>query len=123
MDEQTKQKLLGVTKPLIDADCWPDIERVWEPFVASGDADAQAELAYLYAWHGFDEGPNKNQEMRDLLTRAAEAGHVDATYCLAVFQPCGERRDYLLRKAAELGNRSKGSSLSSLLVHTRRRAR
>jgi TPR repeat protein len=105
MDDLTKRRLLIATKPLLSRDDWPRVRDLWQPYIADGDLDAQAQLAYMCLWC-FDEPEETDREMRDLLRAAAESGHADAMYWLAsVLEPRGARRDELLKRAAELGSR------------------
>ena len=106
MDEKTKTELLDATKPLIDADDWAKIESLWQPHISGGDIDALGELACVYAYNGFHEGPEKDREMQEMLQKAAANDHADATHCLAAFQPQSGQRDRLILKAAELGCRA-----------------
>jgi TPR repeat protein len=106
MDSAERVRLRELTKPLLRSDKWIEIERLWKPFVEVDDIDAVGELGCMYEWNGFDEGPEKAQEMRGLLWRATARGHADATYCLATLAPLGKQRDELLVKAGELGNRA-----------------
>jgi hypothetical protein len=114
MDETTRQHLLTETTPLLKGDDWAAIERIWEPYVQTDDVDAQGQLAYLYQFYGFDEGPEKDREMQAMLRTAAANGHADAEFCLAIFSPAGEERDELFRKAAAHGNREAQCGLGAL---------
>lgn len=45
MDRHARERFRQATKPLLCEDDWAEIERLWNPFVKSGDVDAQGELA------------------------------------------------------------------------------
>jgi len=113
MDQATREHLHQATKPLINAVDWPAIERLWEPYVNSGDLDAPGDIAVIYFQNGFDEGTEKDRQMHDLLQRAAANDHADATYCIAARLPQGEEHDQLLLKAGQLGNRDAQRNLGA----------
>jgi len=114
MDATTKISLIRETKSLLDGDDWPAVERIWAPYADAGDAEARAQLAYFYLFYGFNEGEQKDREMRTLLVGAAESGHADAAYCLAVRQQHSVERDEWLKRAGELGNRDAQRDLGAL---------
>lgn len=105
MDLTLRQETLKLSAPLLNGDDWASLEALWRPYVAVGDLDAQAYLAYMCLWC-FDETEEKDREMRSLLRAASNAGHADAMYWLASFStPEGTERDELLKRAAERGSR------------------
>ena len=106
LDEQIKKQLMDETDRLLkdDATEWSAIEALWRPFVDQGNTEAQFRMADVYLDYGFDEGSEKDREMRHLLQIAADTGHPDATYRLCNRFDEGEERDALLIKAAELGS-------------------
>jgi hypothetical protein len=91
------------TKLLLEDDAieWTTLEALWRPYVDRNDVDAQFHLAEFYLDY-YDEGPQKEMEMKDLLRRAANQGHADAAYRLRQQYPEGAERDALLLKAGEL---------------------
>jgi uncharacterized protein len=106
LDEQTKKQLIDKTDHLLqdEATEWSVIESLWRPLVDQGDAEAQFRLADAYLDYGFDEGPEKDREMRELLNLAAGKNHPDAVYRLGNRYNEGAERDALLLKAAEPGS-------------------
>lgn len=105
MDEQVAKQLIDETELLLEDDAteWAAVEALWRPHVDQADADAQFRLAEFYLDH-YDEGPEKEMEMKRLLRLAADQGHADATYRLRQQYAEGEVRDALLLKAGELGS-------------------
>jgi hypothetical protein len=106
MDEQIARQLKDETNRLLkdEATEWSAIENLWRPHVDQGDAEAQFRMAEAYLDYGFDEGAEKDREMRNLLRTAAEKDHPDATYRLCNSYEEGAERDALLLKAGELGS-------------------
>jgi hypothetical protein len=98
-----RRRLVDETKLLLEDDAieWTTLEALWRPYVDRNDVDAQFHLAEFYLDY-YDEGPQKEMEMKDLLRRAANQGHADATYRLRQQYPEGAERDALLLKAGEL---------------------
>lgn len=118
MDEQKAKRLIDETTILLEDDAaqWTAVEALWRPYVDQGDTDAQFYLAFFYLDYGFDEGPRKDREIRDLLKTAAELGHPDAAYRLCNQYPEGEQRDALLLKAGELGSLNAQRDLGALFA-------
>jgi hypothetical protein len=84
MDETLRQELLAKTKLALDADDWAAVERLWQPWVEQGDAEAEYQLAYHYLWctaHAADD-PTRGR-MIALLERAAAKDHPEAAWYLA----------------------------------------
>jgi TPR repeat protein len=106
MDEQIAMQLKAETGRLLkdEATDWSAIEALWRPYVAQGEIEAQFRMADAYLDYGFDEGPEKDREMRTLLRIAADKGHPDATYRLRYSYKEGAESDALLLKAGELGS-------------------
>jgi TPR repeat protein len=106
MDEQIAKRLTDETDRLLkdESSDWSVIEALWHPFVDQGNTESQFRLANAYLDYGFDEGPEKDREMRNLLQTAADKGHPDATYRLRYSCKEGAESDALLLKAGELGS-------------------
>lgn len=111
-----RRRLVDETKHLLENDAteWKTIEALWRLYIDRNDMDAQFHLADLYLDYGFDEGPQKEMEMKELLRRAADQGHADATYRLRRQYPEGAERDALLLKAGELGSLEAQRDLGAL---------
>jgi len=106
VDAQITKQLTEQTDHLLkdEATEWSAIEALWRPYVDKGDVEAQFRLADAYLDYDFDEGPEKDREMRNLLRTAADNGHHEATYRLCNSYEEGTERDALLLKAGELGS-------------------
>jgi TPR repeat protein len=106
MDEQTAKSLMDQTDRLLEDESteWSAVESLWRPYVDEGSAEAQFRMAFAYLDYGFDEGPEKDREIRNLLRAAADKGHPDASYRLCNSYEEGGERDALLLKAGELGS-------------------
>jgi len=115
MDPQIAKQLIDETKLLVESEAaeWSAVEALWQPHIAQRDIDAQFHLADFYLDY-FDEGPEKEMEMKRLLRRAADHGHADATYRLRQQYPEGAERDALLLKAGELGSLEAQRDLGAL---------
>jgi uncharacterized protein len=115
MDPQITKQLVDETKLLLEDNAteWKVVEALWRRYVDHGDVDAQFHLADFYLDY-FDEGPEKEMEMKELLRRAADQEHADATYRLRQQYPEGEERDALLLKAGELGSLEAQRDLGAL---------
>jgi TPR repeat protein len=115
MDALVAKSLIGQTTLLLEDDAteWKAVEALWRPYVDQGYIDAQFHLADFYLDY-FDEGPQKETEMKELLRRAADQGHADATYRLRQQYPEGAERDALLLKAGELGSLEAQRDLGAL---------
>jgi TPR repeat protein len=111
-----RSRLIDETKLLLENDAaeWATVEALWRPYVDRNDVDAQFHLADFYLDYGFDEGPQKEMEMKELLRRAADQGHADATYRLRQQYPEGAERDALLLKSGELGSLEAQRDLGAL---------
>jgi uncharacterized protein len=116
MDPQIEKRLIDETKLLLgdDATEWIAVEALWRPYVDQADVDAQFHLAEFYLDYVYDEGPQKETEMKDLLRLAADQGHADAIYRLRQQYPEGTERDALLLKAGELGSLEAQRDLGAL---------
>lgn len=110
-----RRRLVDETKHLLgdDATEWKTVEALWRPYVDRNDMNAQFHLADFYLDY-YDEGPQKEMEMKELLRRAADQGHADATYRLRQQYPEGAERDALLLKAGELGSLEARRDLGAL---------
>jgi TPR repeat protein len=106
MDQQITNQLIEETDRLLkdESSDWSSIEALWRPHADQGNNEAQFRLADAYLDYGFDEGPEKDREMQNLLQIAAENSHPDATYRLRYFCKEGAESDALLLKAGELGS-------------------
>ena len=118
MDVQTKDRLVAETKLLLEDEMteWTAVEALWRPHADQGDLDAQYNMAEFYLDYGFDGGPAKDLEIRELLENAASRGHKDAIYRMS--RRCSERlkRDALLLKAGELGSLEAQRDLGALFA-------
>ena len=115
MDAQIARRLIDETRLLLENDEteWTAVEALWRPYVDQADVDAQFHLAEFYLDY-YDEGPQKETEMKQLLSLAADQGHADATYRLCQQNPEGEQRDALLLKAGKLGSLDAQRDLGAL---------
>jgi TPR repeat protein len=115
LSKAERRRLVDETKLLLEDDAieWTTLEALWRPYVDRNDVDAQFHLADFYLDY-YDEGPQKEMEMKDLLRRAANQGHADATYRLRQQYPEGAERDALLLKAGELGSLEAQRDLGAL---------
>jgi TPR repeat protein len=115
MDTQIAKQLIDGTKLLLEDEAteWKAVEALWRPYVDQDDVDAQFHLADFYLDY-FDEGSQKEMEIKELLRRAAHRGHADATYRLCNQYPEGAERDALLLKAGELGSLEAQRDLGAL---------
>jgi hypothetical protein len=106
MDEHTLKQLIDETDGLLkdESTDWSAIEALWLPYADQGDTEAQFRLADAYLDYGFDEGPEKDREVRNFLQIAADKGHPDANYRLRYSYKEGAESDALLLKAGELGS-------------------
>jgi uncharacterized protein len=118
MDTQTTNQLVEATRLLLENESaeWTAVEALWRPYVDQGDADAQFRLAEFYLDYGFDDGPQKDREMWELLLEAAGRGHPDAAYRLCNRYPEGPERDAQLLKAGELGSLEAQRDLGALFA-------
>jgi TPR repeat protein len=116
LDEQIKKQLIDETDRLLrdDATEWSAIEALWRPFIDQDDTEALFRLAEVYLDYGFDEGAEKDREMLELLSVAADKDHPDATYRLCNRYEEGEERDALLIKAGKLGSLEAQRDLGAL---------
>ena len=107
--------LIEQTRLLLEDDAteWKTVEALWRPYVDRNDVNAQFHLADFYLDY-YDEVPQKELEMKNLLRRAADQGHADATYRLRQQYPEGTERDALLLKAGELGSLDAQRDLGAL---------
>ena len=48
MEETLRLDLLAKTRQALEVDDWDAVERLWQPWVQQGDAEAQYQLAYHY---------------------------------------------------------------------------
>jgi uncharacterized protein len=115
MDAEIAKRLIDETQLLLEDDSteWAAVEALWRPHVDEADADARFHLAEFYLDH-YDEGPEKETEMKKLLRLAADQGHADAIYRLSHQYEEGEERDALLLKAGELGSLGAQRDLGAL---------
>jgi TPR repeat protein len=118
MNEQSTKRLAEETEILLrdEGTEWTAVETVWRPYVDQGDTDAQFYLAYFYLDYGFDEGPEKDREIRELLRTAADLGHREAVYRLCNQYSEGTERDAILVKAGELGSLNAQRDLGALFA-------
>lgn len=116
MDPEIEKQLIGKTKLLLEDDAaeWIAVEALWRPHVDQADADDRFHLADFYLDYVYDEGPEKEAEMKELLRLAAGQGHADAIYRLRQQYPEGAERDALLLKAADLGSLEAQRDLGAL---------
>lgn len=107
--------LIEQTRLLLEDDAteWKTVEALWRPYVDRNDVNAQFHLADFYLDY-YDEGPQKEMEMKELLRRAADQGQADAIYRMRQQYPEGTDRDALLLKAGELGSLEAQRDLGAL---------
>lgn len=114
VDDLTRRELLTATSPLLAADDWGALQRLWQPYVDKGDLDATAYLAYMALWC-FDLPRSVDDQMRERLRDAARLGHADAMYWMT--KMClvdGPQREEYLRRAGESGSRGAQRDLGAL---------
>lgn len=118
MNEQSAKRLVDETTQLLEDDAteWTAIEALWRPYVDQGDMDAQFHLADFYLNWGFDEGPQKDLEMQELLKMAADQNHPDAIYRMSGRYSDGVERDTGLLKAGALGSLEAQRDLGALFA-------
>jgi TPR repeat protein len=106
MDEPLRLDLLTKTKQALDAEDWNGVERLWQPWVEQGDAEAAYQLAYHYLWCTPCDDDAIRDRMYDLLEQAAAKDHADAIWFLASRQ--ADRTDpefeRTLLRAGQLGS-------------------
>ena len=116
MEEALRQDLLAKTKRALDSadwdvdggDAWRIVERLWQPWVEQGEAEAEFQLAYHYLWCTPCEDDATCNRMKALVGRAAAKDHPDAIWFLATQEtrsrgPNPEFERELLR-AGQLGS-------------------
>ncbi len=118
MDIETTNQLVEATRLLLEDESaeWESVEALWRPYVDQGDVDAKFHLADFYLDYGFDEGPQKDRGMRELLLDAADQGHPDAIYRLCNQYSEGPERDEQLLKAGKLGSLEAQRDLGALFA-------
>jgi TPR repeat protein len=114
VNDATKKRLIKITERLLPSYDWRAIRKLWQPYVDQGDLDAKACLAHLILY--YSSAPQRvDDEMREYLRLAAEAGHADAIYWTTrrgkEDEP--ETSESLLR-AGELGSRGAQRDLGAL---------
>ncbi len=116
LSKAERLRLVDEAKLLLEDDAteWAAVEALWRPYVERADVDAQFHLANFYLDYAFDEGPEKEIEVKELLRRAADQGHADAIYRVRQQYPEGAERDALLLKAGELGSLEAQRDLGAL---------
>jgi TPR repeat protein len=113
MEETLRQELLAKTRQALEAEDWAAVERLWEPWVEQGDAEAEYQLAYHYFdWTPCDDGAGRDR-MIALLEQAAAKDHPEAILSLGEIRRRGRRfgevdpeADWLLLRAGQLGSTS-----------------
>jgi TPR repeat protein len=115
VDNLTKERLFGDTDPLIATDDWRAVRDLWQPYVDSGDVDAQAYLAYLIL-QCLDAPKIVDVQMGKQLRAAAERGHANAMYWLSQSMNEGIERDKLLLEAGQLGSQGAQRDLGALFA-------
>jgi hypothetical protein len=118
MNEPQKERLLALTERLLarDREDWRTVRSVWQPKIDQGDLDAKVCLARLILC--YVSAPKRvEDQMREYLQTAAQAGHADAIYWTCRW---GKKRDKdadgLLLRAAELGSRGAQRDLGALFA-------
>jgi TPR repeat protein len=86
MEESLREELLARTKVALDADDWEEVERLWQPWLAAGDVEAQYQIAYHYLYRTPCDDDAYAGRMRELMTAAAAKDHPDAIWFLATIQ-------------------------------------
>ena len=109
MEEALRQELLTKTKHALDADDWKAVERIWQPWIEQGEAEAEFQLGYHYLCRADHEDDPTRERMQALVNAAAAKDHPDAIWFI------GTRRLYsqgemtseserLLLQAGQLGS-------------------
>ena len=119
MEEALRQELLAKTKHALDADDWNAVERIWQPWIEQGEAEAEFQLGYHYLRYVACEDDPGTERMEALVKAAAAKDHADALWFLASrleywqeeTTPESER---LLLRAGELGSLNAQASLGNL---------
>src|SRR3954452_24780837 len=86
LEETLRQELLAKTKQALDARDWTAVERIWQPWIEQGEAEAEFQLGYHYlrCTPGADD-PTR-ERMVALVKAAAAKDHPDAIWFLATHQ-------------------------------------
>ena len=106
MEEPLRQELLAKTQEALDRDDWSAVERLWDPWVRQGDAEAEYQLAYHYLWCTPCDDDAKRDRMKELLRDAAAKDHPDAIWFLATRQTHEANPEFerMLLRAGQLGS-------------------
>ena len=67
MEETVRQELLAKTKQALDADEWNAVERIWQPWIEQGEAEAEFQLAYHYLRYTSCEDDATRERMEALV--------------------------------------------------------
>jgi hypothetical protein len=50
MEAALREDLIAKTKQALDTEDWNAVERLWQPWIARGDPEAELQLGYHYLW-------------------------------------------------------------------------
>ncbi len=104
MEETLRRELLAKTKQALDADDWSAVERLWDPWIQQGEAEAEYQLAYHYLWCTPCDDDATRDRMRELVKAAAAKDHADAIWFLAGRQTEDPEFERQLLRAGQLGS-------------------
>ena len=109
MDKALRHELLAKTKHALDADDWNAVERIWQPSIEQGEAEAEFQLGYHYLRFAAHEDDSATERMEALVRSAAAKDHADALWFLASRlqhsqQGTTPESERLLLRAGELGS-------------------
>jgi len=83
MDVALRDELQEKTEQALDADDWAAVERLWQPWIDQGDAEAEFQCAYHYLWYPSHDDQATDDRMKALLKMAAAKDHPDAVWLMA----------------------------------------
>jgi len=98
---------MAKTKQALDAEDWSAVERLWQPWIAEGDPEAEFQLGYHYLSFTPCNDDATTERMNELIQQAASKDHPDALWLTATrltdweTSPAFER---LLLRAGQLGS-------------------
>ncbi len=119
MEEALRQELLAQTKHALAANNWNAAERIWQPWIEQGEAEAEFQLGYHYLRFVAREDDSATERMEALVRSAAAKDHADALWFLASRLEYSQEEttpesERLLLHAAELGSLNAQASLGNL---------
>ena len=119
MEEALRQELLAKTKHALDHDDWDAVERIWQPWIDQGEAEAEFQLGYHYLRFASRDDDPARERMEALVRAAAAKDHADALWFIASHlrwpqTECTPEAERLLLRAGELGSLNAQASLGNL---------